>query len=221
MKTYSGNDLIKVAKYRQSALGFLGKLERRGFSIDNVTVEDSTATFHLKGEQDGQTITLDVPVKKNKGELGAVAKCGKFTLNCESFDLFSSCEYAKNKLELWLNSVTKLDTKEAIDGTLPMPIELWMSIPRHKEFYEQIKKDFRRYLRFDDWIKNTNWLIRMAGETRQDGCGIKPLPQLVYSSKINDFILDNEHEEITFNFGFTSQHTAFIHYKWYVFLLSS
>ena len=214
MKTYSGNELIKVAKYRQAANKFLTNIESRGFSIEKVTVDKNIATFFYKGEQDGKTITLDIYVKANKHEIGLTAKCGDLSLKCD-FECYSYID--RPKFEKWLGSVTKLDTKEALDGTLPMTIDLWLTIPRHNEFYQRIRKDIRPLLYFDSWIENKDWYIEMPGDYKLDGVSSFPLPQLVYSSKINDFVLDPDHSEVNFGFGFTSRHTAFIHYRWYEF----
>ena len=215
MKTYSGNELIKVAKYRQSAQEFLGQLEAKGFAVETVTVEDSTATFHYKAEQDGQTVYADILVKSSKGEIGAKAKCGSRSHKYE----FERTYYASERRDFfkWIDCVTKLKTKEALDGSMSLPTDLWYSIPKNKAFCERVRNDLLPLTDRDYQLNNLANLVRMPDDQYNFGITVGNLPQLVYSAQINDFVRDPKHPDLFFDIGITSSQAGFVKIKCYDF----
>ena len=141
MKVYKDNEIIKAAKYRQCALGFLNRMEKEGdVKLIQVTVDDNIATFHYEGVREGSPIAFDIPVKKNKQELGITCTYGGKT---RAFDFGQY--FDRGDFDIWLNSVAKLDSDEAKAGTLPMLVEDWLTIPGNKEFYEKAKAAFLPY----------------------------------------------------------------------------
>ena len=215
MKTYSGNELIKVAKYRQSAQEFLGQLEAKGFTVETVTVEDSTATFHYKAEQDGQTVNADIFVKSSKGEIGAKAKCGSRSHKYEFERTYYSCE--RRDFFKWIDCVTKLKTKEALDGSMSLPSDLWYSIPKNKAFCERVRNDLLPLTKRDYQLNNLANLVRMPDDQYNFGITIGNFPQLVYSAQINDFVRDPNHPDLFIDIGITSSQSGFIKIKCYDF----
>jgi len=215
MKTYSGNELIKVAKYRQSAQEFLGQLEAKGFAVETVTVEDSTATFHYKAEQDGQTVYADILVKSSKGEIGAKAKCGSRSHKYEFERTYYSSE--RSDFFKWIDCVTKLNTTEALDGSMSLPHDLWYSIPKNKAFCERVRNDLLPLTKCDYQLNNLANLVHMPDDQYNFGISIGAFPQLVYSAQINDFVRDPKHPELFIDIGITSRQSGFITIKCYDF----
>lgn len=215
MKTYSGNELIKVAKYRQAAQNFLDQLEAKGFTVDTVTVEDSTATFHYKAEQDGKTVNADIFVKTSKGEIGATAKCGSRSHKYEFEKTYYSSE--RSDFFKWIDCVTKLKTKEALDGSMSLPHDLWYSIPKNKAFCERVRNDLLPLTKSDNQLTYLENIVRMPDDQYNFGITIGPLPQLVFSAQINDFVRDPCHTDLFVDIGITSSQAGYITFKCYDF----
>lgn len=210
MKIYKDNEFIKVAKYRQCANEFLTKMEAEGdVKLEQVVVDDSVATFQYGGVREGQPISFSIPVKRNSGASGITCTYGGTT---RSFDFMQYFDY--EDFWIWLKSIAKLDTEEAKDGTLPMLVDEWLSIPEHKEFYELARKAFLRYVYFKDHLAtNSRCFINMPQTKYMAVASMKSHPVLVYDSNLHDFVKARDNNEICVCVGITSRHTVYVMYS--------
>jgi hypothetical protein len=210
MKIYKDNEFIKVAKYRQCANEFLTKMEAEGnVKLEQVVVDDSVATFQYGGVREGQPISFSIPVKRNSGASGITCTYGGTT---RSFDFMQYFNY--EDFWIWLKSIAKLDTEEAKDGTLPMLVDEWLSIPEHKEFYELARKAFLRYVYFKDHLAtNSRCFINMPQTKYMAVARMKSHPVLVYDSNLHDFVKARDNNEICVCVGITSRHTVYVMYS--------
>lgn len=131
MKTFKGTELIKAAKYLEK-LGTDRPLIEQDFTIDSVDVEDRKATVHYIGTVEGVDAQLDVAVYKAKSY-------ENWYYATMAGQQFNDKEY--NKVNIWLHSITRLDTEEARNGTLKLLPEQWRIV--HKDVMKKFFKDFR------------------------------------------------------------------------------
>lgn len=211
MKVYKDNEIIKAAKYRQCALGFLNRMEKEGdVTLIQVTVDDNVATFHYEGVREGSPITFDIPVKKNKQELGIDCTYGGKT-RAFDFDQY----FDRGDFDIWLNSVAKLDSDEAKAGTLPMLVEDWLTIPGNQEFYEKAKAALLPYAYFEDHLDSDRVIAMPQDSYSLCSAMSKPHPVLVYNASIKDFSLNNDIGEMHYGFCITSRRTVVVMYSVY------
>ena len=131
MKTYKDTELIKAAKYLQE-LGDVRPIIEQEFTINSVDAEDRKATLHYIGTVEGVDAQLDVAVYKAK------------SFGNEYYATMAGQQYKDkdyNKVNIWLHSITKLDTEEAKNGTLKLLPEQWRIV--HKDVMKKFFKDFR------------------------------------------------------------------------------
>ena len=209
MKVYKDNEIIKAAKYRQCALGFLNRMEKEGdVKLIQVTVDDNIATFHYEGVREGSPIAFDIPVKKNKQELGITCTYGGKT---RAFDFGQY--FDRGDFDIWLNSVAKLDSDEAKAGTLPMLVEDWLTIPGNKEFYEKAKAAFLPYAFTDIHLDADRFVAMPQDKLSLCTAMSKDHPVLVYNADINDFSLSKDIDEMHYGFCITSRRTVIVTYN--------
>lgn len=131
MKTFKGTELIKAAKYLEE-LGDVRPRIEQDFTIDSVDVEDRKATVHFIGTVEGVDARLDVVVYKAKSY-------DNWYYATMADQKFNDKDY--NKVNIWLHSITRLDTEEAKNGTLKLLPEQWRIV--HKGIMNKFFKDFR------------------------------------------------------------------------------
>lgn len=212
MKIYKDNEIIKAAKYRQTANDFLSRMESEGdVKIEKVVVDGNLATFHYKGVREGHPISFEIPVKRNHCEEGIKCNYGG---HINEFD-FHYKYFDREDFDIWLNSTMKLDTEEAKAGTLPMLVEDWLTIPGNKEFYEKVKEAVLPYTRFKEHLDADSFITMPQHKDWFHTASSIVLPVLVYNFKINDFSLARDMDELQFDFGITSRHTVYVMYSDY------
>ena len=138
MKEYRGRDIIKASRYLQDMFHEREVLEKI-IPLTKVQVEDRFAKVYFEGEHDGKLLTVIVTVYKAKSHHNQYfATTDGRSINTEnSRDSFP--DFVR-----WINSICRLDTEEARNGTLEMRKEEWAIV--HSDFIEEFVKKLRCFV---------------------------------------------------------------------------
>lgn len=146
--------------------------------LTRVQVEDRSAKVFFEGEHDGKPLTVIVTVYK------AVTYRNQYfaTTDGKTINTESSREGFSDFMR-WINSICKLDTEEARDGTLEMRREEWAIV--HADFV----REFVRKLKMLAHVPERVTYGLMVPWERQYRCTLCQhfYPMLTYDEDLHDF----------------------------------
>lgn len=137
MKEYRGTEIIKASRFLQDMSHERESLEKI-IPLTKVQVEDRSAKVFFEGEHDGKLLTVIVTVYK------AVTYRNQYfaTTDGKTINTESSREGFSDFMR-WINSICKLDSEEARDGTLEMRREEWAVV--HADFVSEFVRKLRMF----------------------------------------------------------------------------
>ena len=177
MKEYRGTDIIKASRYLQDMSYERQELEKI-IPLTKVQVEDRFAKVYFEGEHDGKLLTVIVTVYKAMSYHNQyfATTDGRMINTQDSRDNFQD-------VLRWINSVCKLDTEEAKNGTLEMRKEEWAIV--HADFIKEFTKKLKCFVDKGDKV-----LYGVMEPWRQEHSCIlckDYFPILTYDPDLHDF----------------------------------
>lgn len=138
MKEYRGTEIIKASRWIQDMSHEREVLEKI-IPLTKVQVEDRSAKVFFEGEHDGKLLTVIVTVYK------AISRHNQYfaTTDGRMINIEDTRDGFQDFMR-WINSICKLDTEEAKNGTLEMRKEEWGIV--HADFIKEFTKKLRCFV---------------------------------------------------------------------------
>ena len=177
MKEYRGTDIIKASRFLQKMAIEREELEKI-IPLTKVQVEDRFANVYFEGEHDGKLLTVIVTVYR------AMTYCNKYFATTDG-RVFQKNNSPADFLEMlrWINSICKLDTEEARNGTLVMRREEWAIV--HADFIEEFIHKLKEFAHNAERVLY-GVMVPWEREYKTFLCQ-KHYPILTYDPDIHDF----------------------------------
>jgi hypothetical protein len=195
MKEYRGTEIIKASRFLQKMTHeceVLGKI----IPLTKVQVEDRSARVFFEGEHDGKPLRVVVTVYR------AVTYSNEYSATADG-RVFQSRYGHGGFVELirWINSICKLDTDEARDGTLEMRLEEWAIV--HADFIREFIRKLNILAHNPDRV---TYGVMVPWE-RQYRCTLCQhyYPMLAYDKEIHDFKKRDVVAEVGFQISYDAK----------------